>query len=106
MVSIGFQTETMPATVGVMAPASTNLPNKKETLTVVSGVLTVKLPDQDGWQTYKPGENFEVSPNRAFQLQVAVDLPTCEPTSKTTGQQRRAISARVQLYISDQQQFL
>ncbi|WP_272992200.1 pyrimidine/purine nucleoside phosphorylase [Porticoccus hydrocarbonoclasticus] len=74
VVSLGFQTETLPATVGVMAPGEHEFcPDKKETLTVISGALTVKLPDQNAWQTFKPGESFEVSPHRAFQLQVAVD---------------------------------
>ena len=74
VVSIGFQTETLPATVGVMAPGEYQFgTSKKEVMTVISGALTAKLPGQDDWHTFKPGESFEVSSNSAFQLQVAVD---------------------------------
>ena len=42
--SISFQTETLPATVGVMAPGDYEFPtSQKETMTVISGALTVKL---------------------------------------------------------------
>ena len=38
--SIGFQTETLPATVGVMAPGEYEFgTSQRETMTVVSGVL-------------------------------------------------------------------
>lgn len=72
--SIGFQTETLPATVGVMAPGEYEFStNDKETMTVVSGALTVKLPGSDEWNTYAPGNSFIVPAGEAFQLIVAVD---------------------------------
>ncbi len=74
VVSIGFQTETLPATVGVMAPGEYEFgTSKKEVMTVVSGALTVKLPGSDNWQTFNAGDSFEVAANQTFQLQVAVD---------------------------------
>lgn len=74
VVSIGFQTETLPATVGVMAPGKYEFgTSKKEVMTVVSGALTVKLPGRDDWQTFNAGDSFEVAANQSFQLQVAVD---------------------------------
>ncbi|MDP1521422.1 pyrimidine/purine nucleoside phosphorylase [Porticoccus litoralis] len=74
VVSIGFQTETLPATVGVMAPGEYEFgTSKKEVMTVVSGALTVKLPGQDDWHTFNAGDSFEVAANQSFQLQVAVD---------------------------------
>ncbi|WP_461519873.1 pyrimidine/purine nucleoside phosphorylase [Porticoccus sp.] len=74
VVSIGFQTETLPATVGVMAPGEYEFgTSKKEVMTVVSGALTVKLPGRDDWQTFNAGDNFEVPANATFQLKVAVD---------------------------------
>ncbi len=43
--SIAFKTETLPATVGVMAPGEYEFgTSQKETMTVVSGALTIKLP--------------------------------------------------------------
>ncbi|ABK45032.1 protein of unknown function DUF1255 [Magnetococcus marinus MC-1] len=71
--SIGFQSETLPATVGVMAPgAYTFGTDQKETMTVVSGALTVKLPGQDGWQRFAAAEHFEVEANQSFELKVEV----------------------------------
>lgn len=74
VVSIGFQTETLPATVGVMAPGEYEFgTSKKEVMTVVSGALTVKLPGSNDWQTFNTGKSFEVAANETFQLQVAID---------------------------------
>ena len=72
--SIAFQGEQLPATVGVMAPGEYEFgTNQREVMTVVSGALTVKLPDQDSWQTFAAGASFEVAANKKFQLQVAQD---------------------------------
>lgn len=72
--SVGFQTETLPATVGVMAPGEYEFSaSEKETMTVVSGALTVKLPNSDDWNTYSKGDNFVIPAGGTFQLEVAVD---------------------------------
>lgn len=72
--SIAFQTATLPATVGVMAPGEYEFgTSQKEVMTVVSGALTVKLPGASDWQTFNAGEHFIVAANEKFQLQVAVD---------------------------------
>lgn len=72
--SIAFQTATLPATVGVMAPGEYEFgTSQKEVMTVVSGALTVKLPGSDEWQTFNAGQDFTVAANQKFQLQVAVD---------------------------------
>lgn len=72
--SIAFQTATLPATVGVMAPGEYEFgTSQKEVMTVVSGALTVKLPGAAEWQTFAAGEHFIVAANEKFQLQVAVD---------------------------------
>ncbi|MBF0273333.1 MAG: pyrimidine/purine nucleoside phosphorylase [Magnetococcales bacterium] len=72
--SIGFQTATLPATVGVMVPGEYEFGTSQlETMTVVSGALTVKLPGRDDWQTFQPFESFVVEANTKFQLKVAVD---------------------------------
>jgi uncharacterized protein YaiE (UPF0345 family) len=55
--SIGFQAETLRATVGVMAPGA------------------------DEWSRFDAGSGFVVEANQKFQLQVAVDtayLCTCQ----------------------------
>ena len=72
--SIAFQTETLPATVGVMAIGEFEFgTTEKETVTVVSGALTVKLPGGDEWQTCNAGEQFIVAANESFQLKVATE---------------------------------
>lgn len=72
--SIGFQTATLPATVGVMAPGEYEFgTSQKEVMTVVSGGLTVKLPGNESWQTFSAGDAFDVPANAKFQLKVAVD---------------------------------
>lgn len=72
--SIAFQTDTLPATVGVMAPGEYEFgTSQHETMQVVSGALTVKLPGSDTWQTFAAGGTFEVPANSRFQLKVAVD---------------------------------
>lgn len=72
--SIALQTETLPATVGVMAIGEYEFgTNQFETMTVISGALTVKLPNQSEWQTFKAGETFTVDANQKFQLKVNVE---------------------------------
>ncbi len=74
VVSIAFQTETLPATVGVMAIGEYEFgTSQKETMTVVSGALTVKLPGSEAWQTFSQGEQFIVEANQSFQLKVEVE---------------------------------
>ncbi len=71
--SIGFQTESLPASVGVMAPGDYEFAtSEREVMTVISGALTVKLPGQNDWQTFNAGEKFEVNAQESFHLQVAV----------------------------------
>lgn len=72
--SIGFQTATLPATVGVMAPGEYEFgTSQKETMTVVSGELVVQLPGQTSWQTFGAGKSFVVAANAKFKLKVAGD---------------------------------
>jgi len=71
--SIAFQTNTLPATVGVMETGQYEFNTaKKETVTIVSGALTVKLPDANDWHTYNEGEHFIVAANQKFQLKVKI----------------------------------
>ena len=69
--SIAFQTETLAATVGVMAVGEYKFgTTEKETMSVVSGALTVKLPDSEQWHTYLKGDHFIVAANQTFELKV------------------------------------
>ncbi len=61
-------------TVGVMAPGEYEFGTAgKEIMHVVSGLLTVKLPGANKWQTFKAGSKFEVPADSKFQLKVAED---------------------------------
>lgn len=72
--SIAFQTATKPATVGVMEIGEYEFGTSEfETMTVVSGALTVKLPDSDNWQTVNAGESFTIEANQKFQVKVEVE---------------------------------
>jgi hypothetical protein len=72
--SIAFQTATKPATVGVMEIGEYEFGTSEfETMSVVSGALTVKLPESSEWQTFNAGEQFTVEANQKFQVKVAVE---------------------------------
>jgi len=72
--SIAFQTKTLPATVGVMAIGEYEFDTSKhETITVVSGALTVKLPEATDWLVFNAGDVFEVAANKIFHLKVDVE---------------------------------
>lgn len=69
--SIGFKTTTLPATVGVMEMGEYEFDtSQKETMTVVSGALTVMLPNTSDWKKFNQGESFIVDANEKFQLKV------------------------------------
>lgn len=72
--SIAFQTTSKPATVGVMSVGEYEFGTSEfETMTVVSGALTVKLPDTDDWQIFNAGEQFNVEANKSFGVKVDVE---------------------------------
>ena len=51
--SIAFGTAEGPATIGVMAPGEYEFGTaQREIMHVVSGALTVKLPDSTDWETF------------------------------------------------------
>ena len=72
--SIAFQTETLPATVGVMAPGDYEFGTAaKEKMTVVSGALSVKLPGANEFQCFVAGDSFDVPAESKFSLKVACE---------------------------------
>lgn len=71
--SIGFKTASLPATVGVMEIGEYEFDTaQKETMTVVSGTLTVMLPNASDWKTFNQGDSFIVEANEKFQLKVDI----------------------------------
>lgn len=73
--SISFETATLPATVGVISPGEYEFgTTKRETMTILSGALTVLLPGMDEWMTYGAGEFFEVAGQASFRAKSDVDV--------------------------------
>ncbi|WP_315042769.1 pyrimidine/purine nucleoside phosphorylase [Faucicola mancuniensis] len=72
--SIGFQTATLPATVGVMKIGEYEFGTSQfETMTVVSGEISALLPNQSEWQTFKAFDSFTIEANQKFKVKVAVE---------------------------------
>lgn len=71
VVSIAFQGDKLPATVGVMAPGEYEFgASQKETMSVISGLLRVQLPGVQQWQDFAAGSSFEVPAGTKFRLEV------------------------------------
>ena len=69
--SIAFDTDTLPATMGVMSIGEYEFATSQfETMTVVSGMMSVKLPGSQQWQTFGPNEHFTVEADQRFNVQV------------------------------------
>jgi hypothetical protein len=70
--SLAFQTAEGPATIGVMAGGEYEFNTSTlEIMTVVSGLLTVKLPGKENWESFAAGQAFTVPAGNKFQLKVA-----------------------------------
>ena len=69
--SIALQTETLPATVGVMEPGDYEFgTSQKEVMTIVSGKMDALLPGNDEWQSFTNGESFEIDANVKFKVRL------------------------------------
>ena len=69
--SIGLNNEEGTSTVGVMSVGDYVFGTaQREYMTVVSGSLTVLLPEQTQWQTFAKGETFIVEANLSFEVKV------------------------------------
>jgi len=72
--SLGFFTTKCPATVGVMAPGEYEFGTSTvEHMTVVSGLMTIQLPNETAWKDYKPFETFIVPKDSRFKLKIPVE---------------------------------
>ena len=72
--SIAFKTETLPATVGVMAIGDYEFnTGDKEKMTVVSGTMEIQFSGLDETQVFTAGESFEIEANSSFKVSVPVE---------------------------------
>ena len=67
--SLAFQGSDLPATVAVMAAGEyTFNTTQREYVTVISGLLKVKLPEQESFEDFDEGKTFIVDANKSFDL--------------------------------------
>ncbi|MGC9456187.1 MAG: pyrimidine/purine nucleoside phosphorylase [Halothiobacillaceae bacterium] len=67
--SIGFETATLPATVGVMEPGQYRFETRRaETIHVISGNMQVRIGADAQWQVYDEGDRFDVPANSHFEV--------------------------------------
>ena len=70
--SLGFESNGKKS-LGVMEPGEYTFDTSMhETMQVISGTLTVRLPGSDEWKDYNAGDSFEVDAGKEFDLRVPV----------------------------------
>jgi uncharacterized protein YaiE (UPF0345 family) len=68
--SVGFERNGLKATVGVIAPGDYHFGTAAaERMSVISGLLAVKLDGSNEWQHFAMGTSFEVPANSGFDVQ-------------------------------------
>jgi len=72
--SIAFKGDTLPTTVGVISPGEYAFDtSKNEVMTVLSGTLTVQLPNSEDWIDYSSGQSFAIAANQVFHVKTVSD---------------------------------
>jgi hypothetical protein len=62
------------ATVGVMIPGEYEFgTSTEERMVIVEGLMEVRLPGQENWQAYTPGQEFFVPANVKFGVRIKTD---------------------------------
>ena len=70
--SLGYASATGKSTVGVMEAGEYEFgTTTHETMQVIEGEMTVKLPDSSEWVRYKAGASYEIKANKKFQVKVS-----------------------------------
>jgi len=76
VVSISHNGAEGKATIGIMAAGEYQFGTSSiEIMTVISGKIMVKMPDENKWNTYKKFESFEVPKGITFGVKVEEDTP-------------------------------
>ncbi len=72
--SLAFKSGNDKATMGVMASGEYEFgTNCIEHMTLISGQMSVKLPNEDNWRDIAINETFIVDANVSFQVKVSCD---------------------------------
>lgn len=70
--SLGYTSATGKSTIGVMEAGEYEFgTSTHETMIVIEGEMTVKLPGASDWTTYKAGASYEIEANEKFQVKVS-----------------------------------
>lgn len=70
--SLGYTSATGKSTVGVMEAGTYEFgTSTHETMQVIEGEMTVKLPGTSNWKIFKAGEAYEIDANNKFQVKVS-----------------------------------
>ncbi len=73
--SIAFNSVNGDATTGVMAAGEYTFGTSSiELMTVTNGQMQVKLPGENNWKTYQPGDTFRVEANQSFDVKMDTDI--------------------------------
>jgi purine/pyrimidine-nucleoside phosphorylase len=74
VMSMAFENEEGRATVGIMASGEYEFGTSTiEYMTIISGEMTVLLPGETEWKTFKPYETFVVAKDSKFKLVIKAD---------------------------------
>ena len=72
--SLAFSDNNDKATVGVMAAGDYEFgTNSIEHMTLITGKMSVKLPDEDNWRDIAINETFIVAANTSFLVKISCD---------------------------------
>lgn len=72
--SLAFESTEGKATIGVMAAGEYEFGTTTvEYMTVTAGEMTVQLPGETEWKTYKPFETFIVEKDKSFKVKTTGD---------------------------------
>ncbi len=73
--SLSLQADSGDATVGVISAGEYEFgTSTKEIMTVVSGVLLVKLPGSNEWNSFANGQSFIVEADKKFKVKADGDV--------------------------------
>ena len=71
--SLGYKSEKGTSTLGVMEVGEYEFgTSQHETMNVIEGEMTVKLPGSSDWQVYPQGTSYQIEANQKFQVKVSV----------------------------------
>ncbi|WP_341226166.1 pyrimidine/purine nucleoside phosphorylase [uncultured Arcticibacterium sp.] len=69
--SLGYETPEGKSSIGVMEPGEYTFgTGAPEIMNVIQGALTVLLPGETEWKTFKGGEHFNVIGDSSFNVKV------------------------------------